>query len=105
MNVISIVLLNNSHKLIIEREQSHAIKEYEYFAASFANSAVYERLRSEKIILSESEINQIGSSIVSSRPKGQPAAVYTYDKEVIALSNLPELFSLTEFNRFIAVSI
>lgn len=102
VNVISIVLLNNSHKLIIEREQSHAIKEYEYFAASFANSAVYERLRSEKIILSESEINQIGSSIVSSRPKGQPAAVYTYDKEVIALSNLPELFSLTEFNRFIA---
>ena len=25
VNVISIVLLNNSHKLIIEREQSHAI--------------------------------------------------------------------------------
>lgn len=102
VNVISIVLLNNSHKLIIEREQSHAIREYEYFAASFANSAIYERLRSEKIILNDKEISEIATDIVSGRPKTQPAAIYSSEKKPIAESAMPELFKHDDLERFIS---
>ncbi len=102
VNVISIVLLNNSHKLIIEREQSHAIREYEYFAASFANSAIYERLRSEKIILNDKEISEIATDIVSGRPKTQPAAIYSSEKKTIAESAMPELFEHDDLERFIS---
>ena len=102
VNVISIVLLNNSHKLIIEREQSHAIREYEYFAASFANSAIYERLRSEKIILNDKEISEIATDIVSGRPKTQPAAIYSSEKKPIAESAMPELFEHDDLERFIS---
>lgn len=102
VNVISIVLLNNSHKLIIEREQSHAIREYEYFAASFANSAIYERLRSEKIILNDKEISEIATDIVSGRPKAQPAAIYSSEKKPIAESAMPELFEHDDLERFIS---
>lgn len=102
VNVISIVLLNNSHKLIIEREQSHAIREYEYFAASFANSAIYERLRSEKIILNDKEISEIATDIVSGRPKTQPAAIYSSEKKPIAESAMPVLFEHDDLERFIS---
>lgn len=84
VNVISIVLLNNSHKLLIERERSHAINEYEYFAASFANTVVYERLKADKIMMSEEDIKKIAADIVSSRSQGQSAAaVYDSNKALI----------------------
>jgi hypothetical protein len=103
VNVISIVLLNNSHKLIIERERSHAINEYEYFAASFANTAVYERLKADKIILSEDDVKKIASDIVSSRSQGQSAAaIYDGSKNLIGSSTLPELFDLDEFISYIS---
>ncbi len=102
INVISIVLLNNTHRLIIEREQSHAIREYEYFAASFANSAVYERLRSDRLFLSDDEIRGIAEDIMAGRPKTQPAAIYDSDKQPIAESPIPELFSLDELERYVS---
>ncbi|MCM1271031.1 MAG: HAMP domain-containing histidine kinase [Ruminococcus flavefaciens] len=103
VNVISIVLLNNSHKLLIERERSHAINEYEYFAASFANTVVYERLKADKIMMSEEDIKKIAADIVSSRSQGQSAAaVYDSNKALIESSALPELFGLDEFLSYIS---
>ena len=104
VNVISITLLNNSHRLILEREQSHAISEYEYFAASFANSAVYERLRSGKLLLGDESIKTIAEDIVRSGVQGKSAAaIYSGSRQLIARSKLPELFTLDEFNRYIEV--
>lgn len=103
VNVISIVLLNNSHKLLIERERSHAINEYEYFAASFANTVVYERLKADKIMMSEEDVKKIAADIVSSRSQGQSAAaVYDSNKSLIESSALPELFELDEFLSYIS---
>ncbi len=102
VNVISIVLLNNSHRLLIEREQSHAINEYEYFAASFANTVVYERLRADKIILSSDDVRNIAADIVRGRSQGQlAAAIYDSDKNLIESSSLPELFSHKDFGAYI----
>ena len=102
VNIISVTLLNNSHRLLIEREQSHAVNEYEYFAASFANTAVYERLRSDKILLSEDEIADIASDIVKNSSQGQSgAAIYDSRRFFLAGSSLPELFSLDEYTDYI----
>lgn len=102
VNVISIVLLNNSHRLLIEREQVHAINEYEYFAASFANTVVYERLKTDKIILSSETVRDIAANIVRERSQGQSAAaVYDSNKKLIESSSLPELFSHKDFDSYI----
>ncbi|MBQ3886168.1 MAG: HAMP domain-containing histidine kinase [Ruminococcus sp.] len=102
INIISIVLLNNTHKLIIEREQSHAISEYEYFAASFSNNAIYERMRSEKIILSTDDIKKIGIELVNGRLKNQPAAIYDSKRQLLCSSNPPEFFQTNDVIRFVS---
>lgn len=103
VNVISIVLLNNSHRLLIEREQEHATNEYEYFAASFANTVVYERLKTDKIILSSDNVRNIASDIVRGRSQGQSAAaIYDSEKKLIESTNLPELFNSKDFRSYIS---
>ncbi|MBQ9895576.1 MAG: HAMP domain-containing histidine kinase [Ruminococcus sp.] len=102
VNIISIVLLNNTHKLIIEREQSHAISEYEYFAASFSNNAIYERMRSDKIILSTDDIKKIGTELVNGRLKNQPAAIFDSKRQLLCSSNPPEFFETNDVIRFVS---
>jgi len=67
VNVISVMLVNNSHNLLIEREQTHAINEYEFFAASIANNVIYERLKAEKILLGPDEVNEIINDVIKNR--------------------------------------
>ena len=101
INIISITLLNNNHKLLLEREQSHAISEYEYFAASFANSAVYERVRSEKILLSESDIKNVASDIVRSLSRDQAAAAIYDSSKTLVSGNGQDLLELESYNSYI----
>ncbi len=101
INIISITLLNNNHKLLLEREQSHAISEYEYFAASFANSAVYERVRSEKILLSDSDIKNVASDIVRSLSRDQAAAAIYDSSKTLVSGNGQDLLELESYNSYI----
>lgn len=102
INIISLTLLNNSHRLLIKREQSHAANEYEYFAASFANTAVYSRLKEEKFVLSAQEVADIAVNIVERRSESNSAAaIYDGTKQLVASSSLPELFDTAEYVSFI----
>lgn len=102
INVISVTLLNNSHKLLIERERSHAINEYEYFAATFANTAVYARLKEEKIVLSAEDVKNIAADIIEGRFQDNfAAAIYDDTKQLVAQSNLPEIFDTDEYGLFV----
>lgn len=67
VNIVSVTLLNNSHKLIIEREQSHAINEHEYFTAAFVNAITYEKLASNALLLNQYDIVKIAVSVVNSQ--------------------------------------
>lgn len=67
VNIVSVTLLNNSHKLIIEREQSHAINEHEYFTAAFVNAITYEKLASNALLLDQDDIVKIAVSVVNSQ--------------------------------------
>lgn len=86
VNIISIILLNNSHRLLIEREQAHAINEHEYFSASFSNAVVYEKLAEDKIALTSAEIADIAENIAGSGGLSRSGAIYGYDGGLIASS-------------------
>lgn len=103
INVISILLVNNSHRLQIEREQEHAISEYDYFAASLANNVIYERMRLEKLMLSPSETEQIISDITASGSQGySSSAVYNEAYEIIGNYNIQHLTEIPEFEKYIS---
>lgn len=79
VNIVSVTLLNNSHRLIIEREQSHAVNEHEYFRAAFVNAVTYEKLASNTLILNQYNIFKIAASVVSGQQL--KCAVYSDSKE------------------------
>lgn len=95
INVISAMLVNNSHKLLIEREQTHAINEYEFFAASAANTVVYERLKEGKIMLCAEEVELILSDVISSRSQSNSgSAVYNSSKDLIGSESFGSIAEL-----------
>lgn len=102
INVISAMLVNNSHKLLIEREQTHAINEYEFFAASAANTVVYERLKEGKIMLCAEEVELILSDVISSRSQSNSgSAVYNSSKELIGSESFSGIAELQEYKDYI----
>lgn len=74
VNIITVILLNNSHRLIIEREQSHAVNEHEYFKASFVNAVTYEKLVRNELALTFYDITKIAVDVVNSNKIG--TAIY-----------------------------
>lgn len=95
VNIISVTLLNNSHKLLLQREQTHAVSEYEFFAAAFANSVVYQRVSTEKIALSNEEVNDIANDLIE-KSGGQTSCIFNSDRRPIA-ENCPELLKNQDF--------
>ncbi len=91
VNVISVTLLNNSHRLLLEREQTHAINEHEYFAASFSNAVVYAKVADEKIALNPGEIRNIASGIVEGSGRMRDSAVYDSSEQLIAVNGMDEI--------------
>lgn len=89
MNIISVILLNNSHRLLIEREQSHAVNEHEYSKAAFVNAVTYKKLITGELALDTYEITLIAIDVVSeNRPD---TAVYNSDGKMIARNMTDEL--------------
>ncbi|HRU97057.1 HAMP domain-containing sensor histidine kinase [Ruminococcus sp. XPD3002] len=100
VNIISITLLNSSSRLLLERERNHAIKEYEYFAASFSNAVVYEKLKSEKVILGDDEIADIAERVLSGGDRMQtPAVILDQDGLLIAGSDFEDILRSPEFSK------
>lgn len=103
INVISVMLVNNSHRLMLEREQAHALNEHEFFAASVANTVVYERLKAEKIMLASDEVETIIKEVIKNRSQNQSgSAVYNNSNQLIGSENFQELELFPEFQNYIA---
>lgn len=87
VNIISVVLLNNSHRLIIERERSHALNEHEYFKASFVNAVTYEKLAKGELIFDVYDITIIAVDTVNGQKLN--TAIYSESKSITA-RNIPD---------------
>lgn len=87
VNIISVVLLNNSHRLIIGRERSHALNEHEYFKASFVNAVTYEKLAKGELIFDIYDITLIAVDTVNGQKLD--TAIYSKSKSITA-RNIPD---------------
>lgn len=102
VNVLSVILVNNSHRLLLEREQTHSINEYEFFAASLSNSVVYERLKAEKIMLNTDEVNSIILKVIQERSQSNSGmAVYDKDKNMVGSGSLNLISELPAYTSYI----
>lgn len=87
VNIISITLLNNSHRLLMERERSHSVNEHEYFTAAFINALTYEKLAEGVLVLSNEEIVQTAENMVNSENRAGGIAIYN-DSETAISKNI-----------------
>lgn len=101
VNIISVTILNNSHRLLLEREQTHAISEHEYFEASFSNSVVYSKLADEKIALTSGDIRRIASEVVGGSGRTRDSAIFDSSGTVIAANGMDELLDKITESSFI----
>lgn len=93
VNIISVTILNNSHRLLLEREQTHAISEHEFFEASFSNAVVYAKLADEKIALTPNDIRRIASDVVEGSGRTRDSAVFDSSGTVIAVNGMDDVLS------------
>lgn len=101
VNIISVTLLNNSHRLLLEREQTHAIYEHEFYEASFSNAVVYAKLANEKIALTPNDIRHIATDVVEGSGRMRDSAVFDSSGTVIAVNGMQELLSKLTQSGFI----
>lgn len=102
LNVISVTLMKNNHQLLLVRERSHAINEYEYFAASFANAIVYEKLKQGTVVLNDSDIHEIAESLLFADTDNPiPAMILNSSFDLIAKSGMDEPLQDQEVSDFL----
>lgn len=89
VNIVSVIILNNSHRLLVEREQSHAVNEHEYSKATFINAVTYEKLITGELALNAYKITLIAIDVVSENKLG--TAVYNSDGKMVARNITDEL--------------
>lgn len=89
VNIVSVIILNNSHKLLVEREQSHAVNEHEYSKATFINAVTYEKLITGELALNTYKITLIAIDIVSESKLS--TAIYNSDGKMVARNTTDEL--------------
>jgi signal transduction histidine kinase len=65
ISITSSLLLSNSHKLIIEREEKSALVEHEYLVSNIKGNVIYNRLKKSITFLSEEEVLSIIKYIFS----------------------------------------
>ena len=99
INIVSAAVLSSSHKMLLEREQTHAVNEYEFFSASFSNAVISERLRADEVILSEEQVAEIASELFFGREKGanRAAVLSADDRKLVAGSGFDQIMELSEF--------
>lgn len=93
VNIIFVTILNNSHRLLVERERTHAIYEHEFFEASFSNAVVYAKLADDKIALNPNEIRRIAEEVVGGSGRSRDSAVFDSKGTLIAVNGMNGLLS------------
>lgn len=100
VNIVSLTLLRNSHRLLIEREQSHAVNEHEYFSAAFINAVTYEKLEKNSLALNINEISKVAKTVVNSSGHSLNSAIYYSSQSAVAL-NIPNNLNKLLYKSFL----
>ena len=98
INITAAVILTNNRTLMITRERSRAVASHEFICAGLKNNVAYERLRSDRFVMSKSDIDDIvRNTILKQSDDGDIAIIYDKKGEVARVgsdkvnpSGLPE---------------
>lgn len=102
VNIISVTLMKNNHQLLLVRERSHAINEYEYFAASFTNAIVYEKLKQGTVVLNDSDIREIAESLLyADKENPMPVMILNSSFELVAKGDFNETLQDQNFSDYL----
>lgn len=80
INITVAVILTNNRSLMISRERSRAVSSHEFICATLKNNVAYERLRSDKFIMSKNDIDGIVKDTVLEQSDDSNIAII-YDKK------------------------
>jgi len=67
INLTSVLLIHNSHQLLVEREKNNAVYEHKYLIASIQNNVAYEQLKQNVFQLSQDELLKIFENALGSQ--------------------------------------
>jgi signal transduction histidine kinase len=92
VNVSSIVLLSNNHRLAIEREQQSALSRHSYLVADIKNAIIYTQLIERRVELDDYDVSEIAGEVLGGwRSDTSMAATLFKDGEnVYAVNKQPD---------------
>jgi signal transduction histidine kinase len=91
VNVTSLVLLSNSHRLAIEREQANAVERHNYLIAELQNAIVYTQLSDRIITLDDPAVLNVSRDVLNRQRSDTTsgAALYRNQTLLYAVSDAP----------------
>ena len=92
VDITSVMLLSNNHRLMIEREEQRMSTEHAYLSNSLNDYVLYVRLQRNKVLLNEEETLKTVRELVETEGKLQNSglSLYQEDSRVITVSGCSE---------------
>ena len=87
VDITAFFILSEAHRNMVERERNQAATEHQYLSAAISNKVVYERLKSEKVLLGAEGVQKILLSQIDSKAEGGGSAVYTDEDILLGSAN------------------
>lgn len=87
MDITAFFILSEAHGNMVERERNQAATEHQYLSAAISNKVVYERLKSEKLLLGEEGVPKNSFGQIDSKAEGGGSAVYTDEDILLGSAN------------------
>ncbi len=88
VNVSSLALLSNNHRLAIEREQQNALATHNYLDLEIKNNVVYKQLVERKISLSDEEALQVALDVLALQQADDSMGISLYrDDSLVSAVN------------------
>lgn len=91
------LVLSHDFSMTVERERERSVTEHNYLAATIANQVVYSRLLSDKILLTQDEVEEVVDEVLSGTTVSVYGAAVYLQGEQIGRFRIQELQKLTDF--------
>ena len=92
IDVTSVLLLSNSHRLTVMREEQNAVSEHKYLSVMLKDNVIYERLKQNKVFLTEEEVIQVTQSAFEPQSSARTIglSLYTGQRRLLSYNGRSE---------------
>lgn len=92
IDITSVLLLSNSHRLTVMREEQNAVSEHKYLSVMLKDNVIYERLKQNKVFLTEEEVIQVTQSAFEPQSSARTIglSLYTGQRRLLSYNGRSE---------------